>query len=231
MEAEFALHHLHLVLAELEGRILERLHHHAAAEPAEVAALLRRARVLRILFRQIREPAGILFQFGHQFVGFVFRLHQDVAGAALLFHAELAGAAFVGGAQLAFGRRLLARERFGGEHHVFDPHALRRAEIGLVGLVMRLDLRLVDLDLRQILLHLEARVGNFAALRFQRVDLRHHGARRDGGIGDGARHAGERNLGLKVDDVALVADPLRRQVGRVLRRARTCRPPGTRARR
>ena len=92
MEAELALHHLHLVLCELERRLLEGLHHHAAAEPAEVAALLRRPGILRMLLGQVGETAGVLLQLAQNLLGFFLRLHQDMAGAALLLDAELPGA-------------------------------------------------------------------------------------------------------------------------------------------
>jgi hypothetical protein len=147
----------------------------------------------------------------------VLRLHQDVAGAALLLHAQLAGAGVVGGAHLALGRRILARERLGREHHVFDPHPLGGAEIGLIGLVIRLDLLIAHLDLRQELLDLQAGVGDLAPLRLERVDLGHHGAWGDRRVGDGAGHARERDLRLQVGDIALVGDPLRSEVGGILR--------------
>src|SRR5687768_5523584 len=92
VEAELALHHLHLVLPQLERRLLEGLHHHAAAEPAEVAALLRRAGVLRVFFRELRKAIRRLAHLVQELFRLVLGLHQDVAGAALLLHAQLVGA-------------------------------------------------------------------------------------------------------------------------------------------
>src|SRR5712691_765787 len=58
--AELALHDLQVILLELEDRVIEGLHHHAAAEPAEVPAFRRRPGVLRMLLRQLGEaPRGL----------------------------------------------------------------------------------------------------------------------------------------------------------------------------
>ena len=120
-----------------------------------------------------------------------------------------AGARLVGGLDLGLGRRLLARERLGREHHVLGAHALRRAELGLVGVVVRLDLRVVDLHLRQELLRRDAHLGHLALLRLERGE---RAATVRGAIAVSAiapRNARERDLALQLGDVALVGDALR----------------------
>src|SRR3989441_289641 len=68
--AELALHDLLFILLELEHRVIEGLHHHAAAEPAEVPALRRRPGVLRALLCQLGEAPRGFFQLGEQLVRF-----------------------------------------------------------------------------------------------------------------------------------------------------------------
>ncbi|KAI1696426.1 hypothetical protein Ddc_20437 [Ditylenchus destructor] len=78
-----------------ERGLLEGLHHRLVAEEAQVAAVLRRARIVRVLLRDVREARRVLAYLGQQLLGLGLRLglvggrhvvaglDQDVAGATL----------------------------------------------------------------------------------------------------------------------------------------------------
>jgi len=122
----------------------------------------------------------------------------------------------VGRLDLGLGGRILLRQRLGRKHDVLGAHALRRAVVGLVGVVVRLDLLVGELHLREELLVRDARLRDLALLRLDRGEARGHRARRDRGLGDRAGEARERDVALQLGDVALVGDAAAREVGRVL---------------
>src|SRR3972149_3448179 len=67
-----------------EYGVLERFDHHAASDQSEVAALGRRARVLRMPPGELGEARREFARFGEQPFGFELRLRQDMARAPLL---------------------------------------------------------------------------------------------------------------------------------------------------
>jgi len=133
-------------LADLkrEGRVLERLHHRAAAEVSEVAALRRRAGILRIFLRQLGEALGRLARLGDDLFGLLLRLHENVARASLLGDAEPAGALRIGFPQFLLARRLRLAEFLRGQHQILSAQSLRNPEIAEVGLVVGLGLRFAE---------------------------------------------------------------------------------------
>src|SRR5690606_32307999 len=84
--AEVALDRSLGVLAgfEGEGSILERLHHHPALEPAEIATGSARAGILRLPGRDLGEVAAGV-EFGDDLLGqiLLIAVDQDVPGADL----------------------------------------------------------------------------------------------------------------------------------------------------
>jgi hypothetical protein len=82
--AELGLHQAaDLALLQREGRVLERLGHRAAREEVEVAALRRRARVLRVLLRDVGEAGGFFFTCASSSSAFALALSLSAAGAPL----------------------------------------------------------------------------------------------------------------------------------------------------
>ena len=130
-----------LALAQRESRVLESLGHGAAGEEVEVAALRGRARVLRVLLRDLGEAVRRLLHGRQQFLGLGLRLvalgrrrvlghgDQDVAGAALFLAAQARGILLVIGLEvlLVDGDALL--DGLQVQHHVFDVGLLGRLEL------------------------------------------------------------------------------------------------------
>ncbi|MNM84759.1 hypothetical protein D3C81_968570 [compost metagenome] len=139
-----------LAILERVHRVLERLDQRAPAHEAEVAALLGRARILRLLLRHVGKGRGMLAQFFQQpgrlvLGGLAFgsrrilrRGDQDMAGAALLVGTEARDIAFVVGLQLFRRDRLRGGKRFARQHQVFDLGLLRHRECRLVAVIVSL---------------------------------------------------------------------------------------------
>ena len=106
--AELRLHRIgELALVELEGHLGEFRHHLVLGEIAEVAALRRGARVLRLLLGELGEVAALL-ELGDDRLGLVLGRHQDVAGAHLLLAAHLLDGVVIDLAHRLLGDRGLA---------------------------------------------------------------------------------------------------------------------------
>ena len=175
--AELGLHRpANLALLHAEGGIGERRHIHLALRPAEVAALLRRARILRELLRERREILAALRALQNGFgLGLDRRillrigdLQQDVPHAALL------------GLRIALRRLglLLLEERLElriidahvrgelGEAHldIAQVHRFGRHVVGLVRIVIGLDGRLIGRRLGGILRGRQREPGELALL-------------------------------------------------------------------
>src|SRR5690606_35373211 len=139
-------------LLECEHRILERAHHHAAAEEAQVAAPARRARVLRLLARDVGKLARILAQgfehgigLGHDLVylallGSIAEREQHVTRLAFLRHPEALLIALIEGADRIIGDRHFLLYRCAVEHEIFGLQPRRTLEARRVGLVVGGDL-------------------------------------------------------------------------------------------
>ena len=162
--AEIGLDHAgQLAVLQREDGVLEGLDHHPAPEEAEVAALLRGSRILRMLARQLGELARRLLQLGQQRLGaclglriVAFRSDQDVAGAALLGLLEAVLAALVPGLHLGVADRDLRQQAVEREQHVFGLDLLGHFELCGVLVVELLHRRRIELDLGRVLLGLEA---------------------------------------------------------------------------
>src|SRR5208282_294378 len=110
-------HGAYLAGFELEDRFVERLHHLAAGEKAQVAAVVLAAGIVGVLAGEFGEIAALL-ELGQDRIGFGFGVglffiagvfdhaDQDVAGACLLGMAE---SGFV--VALVIGLDVLVRER------------------------------------------------------------------------------------------------------------------------
>ncbi len=144
-------------LVELEQRLLERLGHVAAAHIAQIPALLRRARVVRVLLGEGIEIAALAHPLGQALgllarlllglrAGVIGDLDQDVRGLALGRLAVLLRVRFVLGAQLLFGNLDLLTEILEAELDVAHPHAPRRLEALLMRLVIAADGLVAELD-------------------------------------------------------------------------------------
>ena len=137
---------------ERKGGVLETLDHHPAAEQAEIAALRRRARVLRVFLRELGELLGRRLHFCEDLLGLLVRrlargfvrigrqLDQDVARTPLLANAILATRLRVRFLQLRVRHRGCLAERLGREHDVLDPNPFGRSIFRFVRFVVRLRL-------------------------------------------------------------------------------------------
>ena len=159
-----------------EHCVVERLHHVAATEGAQIAALRSRTRILRKLLREIAELRRIglclrvqvlgLFPCSRLLLGLGVRFDgdQDVRRVALLgLRVRLQIVVVL---RLDFGRvgRRLRGERVLREHEVLDLRELGRLERRGVGVVIGLDRRVVDLHALHERLGIDRRGGDFALL-------------------------------------------------------------------
>ena len=217
MKTEFRLHRTaDFTALELEDRVLEALAGKRAARiHAQVAAVRGRTRVLRVFLRQFREALGRLARLGHDLVGLFPGLDEDMARAPLFRIRQLAGAPFVGFLQLGIGRLLVPGQFFRGKHEVLGAHALGHLEIGEIGIVERLQLRIVQLYARDESFRGDEGLGHLALLAQQRDEPFGNRARLERRAADRAGEAPRRQLDAQLRDVAFVRQAARPEVGRV----------------
>jgi len=180
-----------------ERRILERTHHHATPEEAEVAAARGRTRILRFLLRQCREAGRIPAECLHQRLCLVHdatdvvraricgQFEQDVTGLAFLGYAKTRGVAFVEGADLLVADAYLLLDRLAVKHHVFGLQARGALETVLIGGVVGLDLIVAHRDLGLQLRHWQTQLANAALLELCGQEAAGRRSRRKPGLANG----------------------------------------------
>ena len=186
-------------LAGLHGEhgVVEGLHHRAARVAAEVAALRRRARILRTLLGELAELRGIglglrrdlvrglLCRGALRLARIGFHCDQDVRRLPLLLLAVGLGRAVVLRLHLLRRHGNLREQGILRQHDILEFRFLGRLEGGRIGVVERLLLGRVDGDVLDE--RLDVDIGGFdLALLLDQVHerdhrcLRHDAAARDG---------------------------------------------------
>jgi hypothetical protein len=160
VEAELALDDIaDVALLQGEHGVLEGLDHRATRHEAEIAALLRRPRVLRVLARHGGEGAGRLANLGQELGRTCARLvalggrragrggDQDVARAAFLGRSEAGLVLLVVAAQIGIADGDVLLDGVHVEHDVLDAGLLGRLELRGMRLVVGLEVGVLDGDL------------------------------------------------------------------------------------
>jgi len=185
----------HLPERQAEGRVLERLHHHAALEPAEIAALCGRARIVRELLgergevlagaQSLERRLRLGLRRGERVaLGIGIEREQDVAGAALRPLHELVLVLL----EIAADRRLVGLDGGGElgrvELQVLDLNLLRAQEVVPVLLEVGRDLLCGRRDPRREVGGLEHEVAEVTGLLAEPQGVAHLGLGREGRAAD-----------------------------------------------
>ncbi len=176
-----------LAFLQFERNLFERLDHHAPAEKAEIAALGRRAAVLRVFAREFFEVDGLCPDLCENFIRLLAggRLvgalggQQDVTRAALLLGTVARLVLVVIGPDVGFGNRSGTGNRFRRKYQVLDLHVLGRFEQRPILLVKLRDLCIGDLHLGQELLRSKTQLPHLALLAQHAFDALGHLLRHD----------------------------------------------------
>ena len=190
--ADFALLHR-------KHRSIERLDHHSAADKTEIAAIRRRARVLRMLPGQFGELARILLRLLQQ----LFRLGPDLrlvggTGAGIDRQQDMPCLAFLAGQlgfvlvevffHLGFVQRHFLCQILLRQGQIFDPHLLRLLEFSLMRVVVLLGSIGRQLYLCPVLFRHQRGNGDAALLGKQTGETIDCGLRHETGTKSGKRH-------------------------------------------
>ena len=180
--AEIGFHHVaHRALRQFECRVVQRFGRQAAlCQRAQIAAVLRRAGVLRILLGQFGKFIGRRFGFLRNFlcllacflarggIGGFRRRNHDVGNAARGF--LVGGGRFQSSLHFFGGHGLLVGQIFRRHHHVFIFHAGRDGVIAFVRIIIFLQFRVARLHLRGVIFGIE-HAGADDALGHPRLDV------------------------------------------------------------
>ena len=188
--AEIGFHHVaHRALCQFERLVVQRFGRQAAlCQRTQIAAVLRRAGVLRILLGQFGKFIGRCFGFLRNFlcllacflarggIGGFRRRNHDVGNATRGF--LVGGGRFQSSLHFFSGHGLLIGQIFRRHHHVFVFHAGRDGVIAFVCVIIFLQLRVARLHLRGVIFGIE-HAGADDALCHLRLDIALRLARSD----------------------------------------------------
>ena len=159
-----------------KSSLFEGLDHGTPGKEIQVAARSGRALVVRGLLRDFGKRAWRLANLGQQLGGtglgllavcrgcILGSIHQDVACAALFLRRHASQVLFVVGAQVVFTQGDGSTHAVEIEHHVLDGCLFQLLELGRVGFVVSLQIRIRGGDLAGEIGGIEARNLNLAAL-------------------------------------------------------------------